>query len=162
MKRTFMLTLSLLVVGCGRGPRGHTGTDGATGADGANCSVMAVEPSIDAPNGGALITCGLSQTLVLNGTNGTDGLDAPPTAYSIVDTINPCGVNGSFDEVLLRLANGSVLASFSQNGSALTTRLVELVSGNYATTDSNSCSFSATINNDGSGNISWSGGGVSW
>ena len=71
---------------------------------------------------------------------------------NIVSIYNPCGVQNAYDEVLLKLSNGTYLASFSQNGSALTTRFVVLSDGDYVTTDgagnlSNNCHF--TISNNG-------------
>lgn len=69
----------------------------------------------------------------------------------VVEIIDVCGTApGAYNEVLLRLANGQVLASFSANGSAWFTRLVVLSNGNYSTTDGTGCNFN--VNN---GVVSW-------
>lgn len=66
---------------------------------------------------------------------------------SVVGTFNPCGVQAANEEFFLKLSDGRYLASFSQNGSALTTRFTILNDGNYTTTDQTSCSF--TVSNGG-------------
>lgn len=66
-----------------QGVKGDTGAKGATGANGApgttteatSCTVAMVKPSDSVPNGGALITCGKTHALILNGYNGKDGKD---------------------------------------------------------------------------------------
>ncbi len=214
---------------CKKGPQGNVGLQGPIGNTGTSCSIETVEPGLLAPAGGALITCGLTSSLLVNGTNGLDGAvgqsgsagsaglnglsaydlwlgegnegtlsdylnslvgetgatgqtgsqgsagsvgatgpmgrQGPaglPSAYSVVDVLNPCGVNGSQDEIFLRLQNGLVVVSFSDNANGLNTRLSLLKTGSYSTTDGYSCSFSAVINNNGTGSLSWSGGGVTW
>lgn len=78
-----------------------------------------------------------------NGVNGTNGADAPPTALTPVEIVDPCGdAPGVYDEVFVRLQNGTLLASFSQNSSGLNTRFSVLVAGNYMTTDGDNCTFS--------------------
>jgi hypothetical protein len=75
-----ILTLLLMFVynGCGNPTlQSQQGPPGVQGAAGYSCQVSSVVPSADAPNGGALITCGCAQTvggvcvgssvLVLNG-----------------------------------------------------------------------------------------------
>lgn len=139
-----------------QGPKGEQGEQGERGSDGASCQVTSVPVDVLTPNGGALITCGSTSVLLVNGTpgadgqDGQDGADAPQTPYSITEVINPCGPSGGQDEVLLKFANGTIVASFSDNGSALTTRLSILKAGsNYKTTDNDNCYFSV----DSSGNI---------
>lgn len=142
-----------------QGERGIDGLSGSNGADGASCQVTSVPVDVLTPNGGALITCGTTSVLLVNGApgadgtdgqDGQDGADAPQTPYSITEVIDPCGASGGQDEVLLKFANGTLVASFSDNGSALTTRLSILKAGsNYRTTDNDNCYFSV----DSSGNI---------
>lgn len=129
------------------GQDGISGTDGADGQNGADGNGCTVSPALN----GALITCATGSVLVLNGEDGTDGSDAPPTPYSVTELIDPCGHQSSWDEVLLRLANNDIIASFSENVNGKNTRFVRLVPGMYQTTDSTSCIF--TVHNDMS--ITW-------
>ena len=132
-----------------QGEPGKQGDTGAAGSAGESCSVQAAV-------NGALITCGGNSVLVLNGLNGSDGQDgadgqdgqdAPPTAYSVVELIDPCGDKpGKFDEVFLRLANGMLVASFSDNQNGLNTRFSVLTPGSYQTTDGTGCFFSVDAN----------------
>jgi hypothetical protein len=132
------------------GDNGSNGSDGADGQDGENCEV------VQAING-ALIVCANSSVLVLNGQNGEDGTDgedgsdAPPTAFTVTAIIDPCGQQSQWDEVLLKLANGQIIASFSQNASGLNTRFVSLLPGSYITTDGTACQFTV----DSNLNVSW-------
>jgi len=61
--------------------------------------------------------------------------------YAPVEAIQPCGVSPGFREVLLRLSNGRVLASLSNNAQGGMTRLAFLPDGTYMTTDSMNCRF---------------------
>jgi hypothetical protein len=156
------------------GAQGPQGVPGADGQPGVSCTVesVAADPSGPAPNGGALITCGSTSTLVLNGApgepgpQGEPGTPAPPTAYSVVALIDPCGdADGYYDEVFLRLANGVVLASFSDNASGDNTRLSVLIDGSFVTSDGTSCNFTMSTDNSttpATRTITWSGGGESW
>lgn len=57
--------------------------------------------------------------------------------------IDPCGDQTAFDEVLLRLANGQLVAHFA-NGSL---QFLSVIGpGNYVTTDGTSCYFSVDSN----------------
>lgn len=135
-----------------KGDVGAPGRDGTDGHDGVGCSVQSVAPGIVAPNGGALITCGDTNTLVLNGIDGMDGQDgedASPTAYSITELVDPCGdALNIYDEVLLKMGNGMLVASFSDNQNGKNTRLSVVVPGTYQTTDGSNCIF--TVQNDNS------------
>ncbi len=155
------------------GTPGAAGKDGAPGASGASCTVqpVAADATGPAPNGGALITCGSTSTLVLNGAPGAQGAQgepgtpAPPTAYSVVAVLDPCGPSGGADEVFLRLANGSLIASFSDTQAGQNTRLSTLGNGTFVTSDGTNCLF--TLSTDTSStpatrSIQWSGGGASW
>jgi len=75
------------------------------------------------------------------GEAGEDGTDA------VLEVIDPCGdAPGVVDEILLRLADGRVLCSFSANASGQNTRLAILPAGSYVTTDGSSCHFTVTVN----------------
>lgn len=77
--------------------------------------------------------------------------------YTIINGVNdvaaivdPCGDSPGWDEVLLRLADGSIVASFSDNASGLNTRFTVIPHNSsqvYSTTDGTSCGFK--VMNDG-------------
>lgn len=185
LKAFICLLFALLLIGCGKpetlqGPAGVIGATGATGAAGLNgvgCTVQPVAVGAVAPNGGAIVTCGAAQTLILNGvsgsngtngvngTNGTNGLNgtnAQPSAYSIVGLIDPCGQQTQFDEVFLRMSSGALIASFSKDTGGTMTRLWEVRDGvNLMTTDDTNCVFSVSTSG-GIRTISWTGGSQSW
>lgn len=163
-----LFTFSVLT-GCGKGPAGANGTDGRNGTDGANgvngtngtnghnSLVSIVSSAPTCTNGGVTILAGLdsdndgllegsevtSSAQVCNGTNGKDGVNT----FTSVSVIYPCGKHGSYNEVLLNLGNGVVLASFSDNPSGKNTRFSVLSPGTYETTDGINCIF--TLNSDG-------------
>lgn len=114
---------------------------GPAGQDGKSCTVSTVA-------NGALIACpDGTASVVLNGTNGqngTDGQNTPPTAYSVVEVIDPCGKQAAFDEVLLKLANGQIMAHFASGAQQF---LALIGPGSYSTSDSTHCYF--TITNEG-------------
>lgn len=171
---------------------GPAGPMGPKGDDGIGCSAVIVLPGGFAPYGGSIVTCGHSSVLIANGSpgadgpdgadghdgedgedghdgadghngaDGHDGADAPPTAFTIVGMVDPCGTQGLWDEVFLLLANGKVIASLSDNSSGKNTRLWEVRDGvGLATTDNTGCTFSLqTVGHTRT--ISWSGGSQSW
>lgn len=129
-----------------RGPSGHVGPSGIPGNPGApgpkgdkgdSCTVTSAI-------NGAIISCeNGTSVLILNGE------DAPPTAYSIVELVDPCGdAPGIYDEVFLRLQNGLLVASFSDNSNGKNTRFAVLTPGSYQTTDGSGCYFSINSNNE--------------
>lgn len=153
------------------------GMSGANGADGNN-GMNAVFASVPAPlqvcpGGGVTFLMALDafgtgvytaldpnqqSATVCNGTNGTDGHDAPVSEFTIVETLMPCGKTVNYKEVLLRFANGEVLASFSDNASGKNTRFAFLSDGTYVDTDDSSCRFSLSTSVDGKmRSISWNG-----
>ncbi len=135
-----------------QGPRGHsivfqkTPASSAQCASGGNVLVIAVDsdddgqldPSADS-NVQTLVTCNGS-----DGQDGEDGADAPPTQFTPVEILNPCGDSPSvYDEVLLKLQDGTIIASFSDNANGKNTRLSVLGSnGSFQTTDGDACIFS--------------------
>lgn len=162
--------LSLLIACCGSNTIVVRGTSGPRGESGLNghLSLLAVIPvTIGCSNGGLTVLMGVdaNDNLVLdtlevqqsneicngqNGSNGQNGLDAPPTPFSPTGLVEPCGdAPGVFDEVFIRLANGSIVASFSDNISGYNTRFSLLTPGTYQTTDGDNCIFSL----DNNGNI---------
>lgn len=126
------------------GPRGEEGLPGTSAVDGASCSVSTVL-------NGSLIECedGTS-SLVLNGVdgqngndgiNGEDGQDLEPGVYDVVEIISLCGPQSGFSEVILRLANGDLLAHYSQGSKQFLTLLSP---GSFVSTDGFACSFTVT------------------
>lgn len=134
------------------GQQGIPGLPGSPGSAGSSCSVQTIAAGGAAPNGGARISC----------TDGTDaiilnGSDAPTTPYTIVNVIKPCPtVSGPHPEMLLVLANRTLLASVSQSAGA-NTRLALVTPGNYVTSDGRSCAFTVTA-----GTVSWGGGNATY
>jgi hypothetical protein len=124
------------------GPAGERGSDGSDGANGQSCTVTQMV-------NGALVSCpDGTTTAILNGTNGVDGQPAPANAYDVVATIDPCGPTSAYDEILLKLANGKILAHFSSGAYQYLTLIGP---GNYRTTDASACLF--TVNADMT--VSW-------
>lgn len=79
-----------------------------------------------------------------DGTNGVNGLDGvspalPNNVTFITDIVDPCGQESQFDEVILVLSDGSLLAHYSHGNRQF---LVRLSDGDYVTTDGTGCHFS--------------------
>lgn len=87
---------------------------------------------------------GTNGTNGTNGTDGRDGVDSTPSAFSITNIIDPCGAGAGFNEVLLNLANGQVLAHYADGAKQF---FAVLSPGSYVTTDFSPCYF--TLNSDG-------------
>lgn len=160
------LSLVLLVVlgGCGPDVYVVSGPVGKPGANGHNSLVALVAGAPSCSNGGTTLLSGLdsNDSAVLdagevtfsadlcNGNDGAVGQDAPPTQFTPTGLVNPCGdAPGIYDEVFIKLANGTLIASFSDNANGNNTRFSVLTTGTYQTTDGDGCTFSV----DGSGNI---------
>lgn len=125
------------------GPQGPTGPAGERGEPGTSCSVTQTV-------NGAIISCTDGTSVVVlngsngtNGTNGQDGVSPPASAYSVTQIVDVCGKQAAFDEVLLRLANGQLLAHYASGANQF---LTVLTPGNYVTTDGTHCYF--TVDND--------------
>jgi len=118
MSRLFLL-LFLFLSACGA--QTVTGKDGSPGA---NCSVQQI-------SNGAIITCPGSTAVV-----------SPAGAqYNVTEIIDPCGDGPGFDEIILKLANGQLLAHFSSGGLQFLSLIPD---GNYVTTDQQACQFSVS------------------
>lgn len=125
---------------------GIDGSNGADGVSGQNCIV-------DSLTNGLKVTCGSSAAYVY------DGKDAPITPYSLVKEIQPCGPGSSpWKEVILCMAGGDLLASFSDNASGTNTRLSNIPQGNYIDTDASSCNFSVSIDANNNSTVTWNAG----
>lgn len=152
------------------GPKGSPGLDGLPGLNGHSLAFSKGDADISlCPAGGSVLTAGVdlnddtvlqaseiqATSIVCNGVNGNDGEDGQdgvslvPNPYSLVGLVDPCGDSpGRYDEVFIRFANGSMLASFSDSANGSNTRFSLLVPGSYQTTDGTGCYF--TVSPDGS------------
>lgn len=148
------------------GQQGDTGNEGASGKDGVSIVFSKADPGTDCRNGGEIILIaydtngtgafeisdtGIQSITICNGTNGTDGAngsDAPSTPFTPVSIINPCGDKPAvYDEIFLKLANGTILASFSDNADGKNTRFSVLTPNTtYRTTDGDNCVFTIDAN----------------
>lgn len=118
-----LLAASLLLFNTGCAARGFTGPQGPAGQDGAPG-----EP----------------------GPPGADGMPgAPAIGAALSAVINPCGddPNVTYEEVLLKFSDGTILAYFAGSGGFL----VALTPGTYVTTDGTNCHF--TVYNTGA--VQW-------
>jgi hypothetical protein len=155
------------------GLNGSMGPQGPSGTNGHSVLVMSGTTLAGdglCTNGGSVLTLGTDvnddnildgteQTSVAvicngvdgsNGVDGAPGLNASPTPFTPVGIVDPCGTRpGIFNEVFLKLSNGTLLASFSDNVNGTNTRFSILTAGNYMTTDGDNCTFTV----DSLGNI---------
>lgn len=83
-----------------------------------------------------LVNCGLPKGD--RGETGADGRPGLDGRDAIVEIIDPCGPSLGYDEIILRLGNGSLVAYF-QNG--VNEFLIDLHPGEYVTTDGQACHF---------------------
>lgn len=151
------------------GQNGQQGAAGPAGQDGHSMQ-FEISPASTAvcPAGGSILVMALDvqnrgsysssdpnqQSLVI--CNGQQGAAATASAYSAAEVIMPCGNSVSYKEVLLRLANGQVLAAFSDNISGLNTRLSLIPDGTYMNSDGSQCVFSLSTQGQ-TRSISWGG-----
>lgn len=135
------------------GAQGPQGIAGQNGSNGVSCTVTQIIPSSSYPLGGAQLTCGTQVVVVFNGAAGSNA-----QSYTVVQEITPCGAASSpWKEVLLQLAGGDLLGSFSDNASGLNTRFSNIPDGGYVDTDNSGCNF--TVSTSGSTrSISWAAG----
>lgn len=139
------------------GSTGAQGSAGISGSNGVSCTVQPIIVSASAPTGGALLQCGLTQVVVYNGS-----ANAAAAMLQVVQQITPCGPNSSpWKEVLLQLAGGSLIGTFSDNASGLNTRLSDIPDGSYIDTDNSGCNFSVSTSGSNR-SISWNTGSNSY
>lgn len=153
------------------GIQGVPGTPGTDGQDGYSVALATLLTAPSCSNGGRtillatdinrngqvdpLIDTNLQSLEICNGTNGSDGQDgedgqdAPPTQFTPVAIIDPCGdAPGIADEIFLRLASNQLLWSFSDNQNGLNTRFSLAYPGSFKTTDGSNCKFTIDSNNN--------------
>lgn len=165
MKLLLLIMIALVLSNCRPilntygGPQGIPGTPGINGHSALIRQDEAAEnlcfnggtvlnTGVDLNNNGLLELEEVMQTsVVCSGSNGSNG---SPTPFTPTAIINPCGnAPGIYDEIFLKLANGMLIASFSDNANGKNTRFSVLYAGSYYTTDGDNCSFKV----DANGNI---------
>ena len=97
-----------------------------------------------------LAACGSDSKIVQGpaGTPGPSGASAPTSPYDVVEYIYPCGQQSQNDEVLFKLANGSIEMSLNAHDQAY---FVIVAPGDYVTSDSKHCRF--TVHSDNT--VTW-------
>jgi len=134
-----------------RGEAGNDGQDGADGQDGISCSVIPVVANIVAPDGGALVTCGETSSLILNGAKGDTGSTGATgatgqagTPGTLVTPIQFCSGTGSYPSHFPEVGfciNDKIYAVYSANGGFLT----EVAPGTWSSNGiNNSCTFTVS------------------
>lgn len=178
MKRKIILLFNLLIISaCGQD--GKDGNQGAKGDSVEGQTINIIKFSSDTsvcPSGSGIIiqvlnpswmlsgTSVASEAVICDGLNGKDGAigetgeqglqgaEAASSPYQVVQVIDPCGdAPGVWDEVFLKMANGQLIASFSDNANGKNTRLSLLTEGHYMTTDGSNCQ----VNVDSGGLVTW-------
>lgn len=150
------------------GSSGADGKDGTNGHDGNGVAFNVVAADMSScPNGGSTVlmatdigNTGIYDITAPNQQSMTicNGLNAQVPSYTPVEPITACGDTVAYKEVLLRLSNGQVLGSVSNDIGGTMTRLAFLPDGNFMNTDNSGCNFSLSTSADGNTrSISWSG-----
>lgn len=144
------------------GERGDDGLSGSNGVDGYSSLVdllrsNSLDAAVCASQAGVIVSTGLdlnrdgvlqnsevtAGSVVCDGAVGADGNNG------ILSIVTLCPhISRPFPEVVIQLADGRLLASFSANQAGNNTRFVILPVGTYGTTDGAACSF--TVGADGS------------
>jgi hypothetical protein len=101
------------------------------------------EPGKDGQDGvsvkGDTGASGTNGTNGSDGTNGVNGIDGVDGSDAILEVIDPCGPGSSYDEVILRLNDGRLVALYKKS-------LIILTPGNYKTSDAQKCKY--TVESD--------------
>lgn len=121
--------------GQGDEPFNTAGPEGPRGESGNSCTVLNGE-------NGAIIECtDGTEVSIRNGNDGNNGSD------SIIETIDPCGKEADYDEVLLRFSSDKLYAVYASGQKIF---LTEVTDGKYITTDGTKCTFSVD-----NGEVTW-------
>lgn len=126
------LGIILLLTHCGSGSGNAPG-----------CNVTTVSPSSSVPNGGSLISCPNSNSLVVNGSNGINNV-----IYSVSSEIQMCQEDNDKDKIMLKLTNGPTVVLFKDKNNPNNKQLIHVTPGSYSI---DSCNFTV----DSNGNVSW-------
>ena len=124
---------------------GINGIDGIDGSDGVN--------GVDGEDG----TDGQDGADGQQGEKGDNGVDGVNLAQ--VTLLNPCGdAPGLVDEIIIRLPNGTLLATFTDSSNGKDLRLAVISEGDFETRDGDNCSYSIDSNNNivNESHIHWS------
>lgn len=138
-----------------KGDTGEKGSDGATGEPG--YSIVSLTETVAV--GDIFCTEGGTRIRLAQDTNRNDIWDVTDRSQSMfsvchgrvgpagpaipLEILDPCGDDASItDEVLVRLTDGRLLASFSENANGKNTRFSLLGASSYITTDGSQCYFS--------------------
>lgn len=142
MKWYVIVGFWMIGLGCGKNPYSFTSFNAKENSNNkaqvedetplpSSCHVKTLEE-------GALIYCDDgSSALIYHGEDGTPLAQEP---YELVEVIDPCE-DHHLDEVLLRFANGQILAHYSAGNKQFFTLLTP---GTYITTDGTQCRFEIT------------------
>ena len=63
---------------------------------------------------------------------------------NIVGIKDPCGAQGTYNEIYLKISDGRYLGSYSQSSNGMNTRFIVLTDGDYTTMDGTSCKFTVS------------------
>lgn len=141
------------------GTNGSNGDDGNRGQDGYDQVVLLIAAGASCATGGTTFLMArdlnrngtldvldddrFQSATICNGVDGAAGADAQLPPFALVQIIDPCDdAPNVYDEVIIRLSNGQLLASFSDNVNGYNTRFSILPPGNYITTDGSYCHIS--------------------
>lgn len=111
---------------------GKDGLQGLPGHAGASCTVGT------GPTNGATIQCSDGSSATIS--NGAIGPQGPAGLNAILEVIDPCGDETDFDEVLLRLADNTLIAIIESKHDYATV----IRPGTYRTSDGTNCIFTVT------------------
>jgi len=98
-------------------------------------------------------------TNLQNNTNTNTTSIAQLNGYkNISEIVDPCGDDSGYDEVLLRLTDGTLIASFSENTSGKNTRFSILTPNDsqlFMTTDGTNCTFKIPATGVNANKVCW-------
>lgn len=138
MKTLIIVYSVLLLSACGQqGVQGNTGPQGSPGNSN-GCTIASLLVSNEAPNGGSIIDCGDTSSIILNGSNGSPGTVVAPVQFCPGVPSYP----STFPEVGF-IINGSIYAVYSTNGGFMT-----LIPPGYYSSDGVGSSCNFTVNAD--------------
>lgn len=106
--------------------------------------VQDLQTQVDALNASVTALQGSLSTLQTQSNATLIQLATIQNYVNIVDVYDPCGTQGSWNEVFLHTSDGRYIASFSDNSNGQNTRFTVLQDGSYVTTDGTHCYFTVS------------------